>query len=155
MNLRRALGLLMLIALVISFTVIAKDNEKAEDTITCPVSGKVLKKSEAAGPVMHDGKEYYFACKGSMAKFKENPADYLTCACMHTDPNKKTEFKATYNGTDYYFCSEKCKTVFEKNPKAYLAHLKKAGAGKVNHEKADCATKCPHSKDCATKCGKK
>ncbi len=155
MKLKRALSIFLIITLVIAISVIAKDTEKTDDTITCPVTGKVLNKSEAQGPVMLDGKEYYFACKKSMEKFQKNPDEYLSCTHKHSDPNKKTEFKATYNGTDYYFCSEKCKTAFDKDPSAYLAQLKKADAGKVHHEKADCATKCPHSKNCATKCGKK
>ncbi|MBD3288442.1 YHS domain-containing protein [candidate division KSB1 bacterium] len=153
MNLKRAIGLLLLIALVVSFSLVAKDNEKADNTITCPVTGKVLKKSEAQGPVMHNGKEYYFACKGSMAKFKENPDQYLGCSCMHTDHDKKTDFKASHEGTDYYFCSEKCKNAFEKDPKAFLAQMKKSKD--CDHEHAKCSSKCSHTKDCASKCEKK
>ena len=50
--------------------------KKAEEMITCPVSGKEVKKSEAVGPHEYNGKDYYFCCEGCKEKFMKDPEKY-------------------------------------------------------------------------------
>lgn len=50
--------------------------QKAEEMVTCPVSGKTIKKSEAAGSHEYNGKTYYFCCPNCKEKFLENPEKY-------------------------------------------------------------------------------
>jgi YHS domain-containing protein len=49
---------------------------KAEEMVTCPVSGKTIKKSEASGSHEYNGKTYYFCCPNCKEKFLENPEKY-------------------------------------------------------------------------------
>jgi len=50
--------------------------KKAEEMVTCPVSGKKVKKSDAAGSHEYNGKTYYFCCADCKEKFVENPEKY-------------------------------------------------------------------------------
>jgi len=50
--------------------------QKAEEMVTCPVSGETIKKSEAAGSHEYNGKTYYFCCPNCKEKFLENPEKY-------------------------------------------------------------------------------
>jgi Cu+-exporting ATPase len=50
--------------------------QKAEEMVTCPVSGETIKKSEAAGSHEYNGKTYYFCCPNCQEKFLENPEKY-------------------------------------------------------------------------------
>ncbi len=50
--------------------------QKADEMVTCPVSGKTIKKSEAAGSHEYNGKTYYFCCPNCKEKFLENPEKY-------------------------------------------------------------------------------
>jgi len=50
--------------------------QKAKEMVTCPVSGKTIKKSEAAGSHEYNGKTYYFCCPNCKEKFLENPEKY-------------------------------------------------------------------------------
>jgi len=51
--------------------------QKAEEMVTCPVSGKEVKKSEAAGSHEYNGKTYYFCCPNCKEKFVKDPAKYV------------------------------------------------------------------------------
>lgn len=50
--------------------------QKSDETITCPVSGKEIKKSEAKGSYELDGKTYYFCCDNCKEAFVKNPEKY-------------------------------------------------------------------------------
>jgi YHS domain-containing protein len=50
---------------------------KDEEKVTCPVSGEVIRKSEAADSIEHEGKTYYFCCDGCKEKFVKNPEKYI------------------------------------------------------------------------------
>lgn len=50
--------------------------QKAEEMVTCPVSGETIKKSEASGSHEYKGKTYYFCCPNCKEKFLENPEKY-------------------------------------------------------------------------------
>lgn len=63
-----------------------------EEKVTCPVSGKEMNKSDAAGSMEYNGKTYYFCCAGCETKFKE-------------DPEKYTKKKEESNGQEHA-CSE-------------------------------------------------
>jgi Cu+-exporting ATPase len=48
------------------------------DKTTCPVSGEEFVVTAASPKVEHQGKTYYFCCGGCDAKFKADPAKYLS-----------------------------------------------------------------------------
>ena len=75
--------------LAISFSLVLSGiaQQQAEETVTCPVSGKVTKKSEAAATYEHEGKMYYFCCEKCKEAFIENPEKYI---------QKKAEMKEVY-----------------------------------------------------------
>ncbi|UCC41606.1 MAG: YHS domain-containing protein [Candidatus Aminicenantes bacterium] len=50
--------------------------KKAGEMVTCPVSGKKIKKSDAAGSHEYNGKTYYFCCANCKEKFTKNPEKY-------------------------------------------------------------------------------
>ena len=50
--------------------------KKAEEVVTCPVSGKKMKKSEAADSYNHNGETYYFCCAACKDKFLADPEKY-------------------------------------------------------------------------------
>ena len=50
---------------------------QAEETVKCPVSGKEMKKSEAKGSHVYNGKTYYFCCADCLEKFKQDPGKYI------------------------------------------------------------------------------
>lgn len=60
---------------------------QADETVTCPVSGKEIKKSEAKDTFEYKGKTYYFCCPNCKEKFVENPEKYT---------QKKAETKEVY-----------------------------------------------------------
>lgn len=51
--------------------------KKAEEMVTCPVSGKEIKKLEASGSHEYNGKTYYFCCPSCKEKFLKDPAKYV------------------------------------------------------------------------------
>jgi len=75
--------------LAISFAVVLSGvaQQQAEETVTCPVSGKEIKKSEAKVTYEHKGKTYYFSCEKCKEEFIKNPEKYT---------QKKAEMKEVY-----------------------------------------------------------
>ncbi|MGB8953012.1 MAG: YHS domain-containing protein [Candidatus Aminicenantales bacterium] len=61
--------------------------QAAEDTVICPVNGKVMKTSEAKATFEYQGKTYYFCCEKCKEEFVKNPEKYL---------QKKAEKKEVY-----------------------------------------------------------
>jgi len=81
----RILALTMLIVVALAFSGFAQ--QTSDETVTCPVSGKVMKKAEAKVSYEYEGKTYYFCCEGCKEKFVKDPEKYL---------QKKEEAKSTY-----------------------------------------------------------
>lgn len=48
------------------------------DVTTCPVSGDEFEVTARSPKVEHEGKTYYFCCRGCDTKFQADPAKYLT-----------------------------------------------------------------------------
>ncbi len=69
----RWLSIVLALAVIAVMAGIAQQND---ETVTCPVSGKVMKKAEAPASVEYQGKTYYFCCEGCKAKFLKDPAQY-------------------------------------------------------------------------------
>ena len=122
---------------------------QADEKVVCPVSGKEIEKSEAAGSFEYKGKTYYFCCANCEKLFKENPEKFLAAEPgeLHqheehgeheeqgehqvkdtaVDPVCGMEVKIEgaqhtyeYNGKTYYFCMAGCKEKFIENPEEYL-----------------------------------
>jgi len=158
MRFKSVLGILAVVLAVSILTNLSfaqKDGSKKE-TITCPVSGEKVIKSNAAGPYQYNGNEYYFCCNGCMEKFKQDPETYLNktkdISCGMT-VDKRTAQKVSYEGKDFYFCSEKCKEAFENDPKAHVMKVMKTSKVHVHDENCEGCDQC--SGDKATKAGAK
>lgn len=137
---------------ILALAAIAQEKQ-SEETITCPVSGKVMKKSEAKATYEYKGKTYYFCCENSKEMFVKDPEKYLQgkpgekhecCEEADTavDPTcgmkiKKSEAKINYEyeGKTYYFCSEECKEKFVKEPEKYIKKEAEAVTCPVTGEK--------------------
>jgi YHS domain-containing protein len=74
---RHSKTLLLFLALSFIFVIVGIAQEKAEETVTCPVSGKVMKKSEAKVSYEFEGKTFYFCCEDAKEKFIKSPEEYL------------------------------------------------------------------------------
>lgn len=61
--------------------------QQAEETVTCPVGGKAMKKSEAKASYEYKGKTYYFCSAECKEKFMKEPEKYI---------QKKAEMKGVY-----------------------------------------------------------
>jgi YHS domain-containing protein len=124
---------------------------QAAEKVTCPVSGKEIEKSEAAGSMEYKGKTYYFCCENCQKSFTENPEKYLNAkpgelhehgeghehmehgegheengkvkdaVCGMEIDKDKAAATYEYKGKTYYFCMEKCKEEFAKNPAKYIS----------------------------------
>jgi YHS domain-containing protein len=142
----KILLILAVVAFVFALSTYAQQTD--EEMVTCAVSGKKMKKSEAKGSLEYKGKTYYFCCDNCLESFKKDPEKYINQenpegqehvhqhgeeqAQEHgedtvVDPVcgmkiKKSEAKATYdyNGKTYYFCMEGCKEKFVKEPAKYV-----------------------------------
>lgn len=138
------LTVLLTISILTNFSFAQKDESKKEETITCPVSGEKVLKSEAVGPHTYNDNEYYFCCNGCMEKFKKDPETYLnktTDLVCGMSVDKRNALKASVDGKDYYFCSEGCKKAFEKDPNAYSMK-----AMKTTHQHGE---SCEGCEDCS------
>ncbi len=70
------LVLLFGLVLVLALTGMAQQKQ-ADETVTCLVSGKTMKKSEAKASYEYNGKTYYFCCEGCKETFVKNPEKYI------------------------------------------------------------------------------
>src|SRR5690242_20083871 len=113
--------------------------------MTDPICGMTVEPERAAGNYSYDGQTYYFCSGHCLAKFKEEPARYVTTAALEnsaasdrvTDPvcgmkvdPSKAGGSHEYNGQTYYFCGRHCLTKFKEDPKSIL---RPAGVGQVAH----------------------
>lgn len=69
-------GLSLVLALTALVVMIGVAQQQSDETVTCPVSGKVMKKAEAGANAEYQGKTYYFCCEGAKAKFLKDPAQF-------------------------------------------------------------------------------
>ena len=77
----------LLVILAFLFVTAGIAQQQSDETVTCPISGKVIKKSEAKGSAEYQGKTYYFCCEGCKKEFLKDPEKYA---------QKEAEVKATY-----------------------------------------------------------
>jgi YHS domain-containing protein len=133
------------VAFVSSISFAQKDGGKKAESITCPVTGETVLKSDAAGPFTYNEKEYYFCCNSCLEKFKKDPDAYLNKAkdmMCGMDVDKRTALKSSFEGKDYYFCNEKCKDAFEKDPKAHVMKAMKTSKVHAHDEKCEGCDQC-------------
>jgi P-type Cu+ transporter len=103
-----------------------------------PVCGMTVDPQKARGKAEHAGRTYYFCSAGCEARFKADPAKYLSpkqemagspqhspgtvvdpvCG-MFVDP-QKARGQAEHKGQTYYFCCGGCQTKFTADPERYL-----------------------------------
>ncbi len=74
---KRSSLLIILFAVSFVFLLAASQQLKAEDTVKCPVSGKVIKKSEAKGTYEYKDTTYYFCCENCKEAFIKDPEKIL------------------------------------------------------------------------------
>jgi YHS domain-containing protein len=146
----KVLALAMVIVLALAFSGFAQ--QTSDETVTCPVSGKVMKKSEAKVSYEYQGKTYYFCCEGCKEKFVKDPEKYL---------QKKEEAKGVYTcpmhpevKADQPGKCPKCGMNLEKKAmpqeQGMMQHGQMGGCQKMKMgaEGQGCAMNCPlHSKD--------
>ncbi|MBN2092211.1 YHS domain-containing protein, partial [candidate division KSB1 bacterium] len=132
---------LLILINISNLSVLADDSKKAE-TITCPVSGETVLKSEAVGPVNHKGTDFYFCCNSCVEKFKQDPEKFtVNCTCCDGMVMNKKEAKvATYQGKEYYFCNDNCKANFEKDPEGTLKNTDACKKECCANKKAGCCS---------------
>lgn len=147
-NLILGLGVVLLGLFLMSTSSIVMAEKKAE-TVTCAVTGEVVNKADAVGPVTVDGVDHYFCCADCQTIFKKDPAKYANKAvdiiCGMTI-DKKGALNAKHADHTYYFCSAMCKKAFEKNPDAMIkkaAEKAHKEGGCTPTEKAACGG-CSH-----------
>lgn len=144
---------LFAIALVSNFSYAQKDVKPSEKTITCPVSGEKVLKSEAAGPYSYKGEDVYFCCNDCLEKFKADPEKFTTKAhdvvCGMT-VDKKTAKKVTHNGEDYFFCSDNCVKTFQKDPAGQIEKFNKAAKEKCEGDCGDKKSETSKKDSCCT-----
>ena len=135
------MAFLLVISLTSALTFAAPEEEKKAEMVTCPVSGKMVKKAEAVGPYNYEGTDYYFCCNGCMGKFKAGPEKYINEAkdiICGMSVDKKTTHKIVHAGKEYYFCSAQCKVAFEKDPEGYIKKMNDKCTGDCKKEGHKC-----------------
>lgn len=80
--------LALFLAISFAFVLSGVAQQQAEETVTCPVSGKEIKKSEAKGTFEYKGETYYFCCVNCKEEFMKDPEKYT---------QKKAEMKEVYS----------------------------------------------------------
>jgi len=73
---RRSKILALFLALSFAVVLSGVAQQQAEETVTCPVSGKEIKKSEAKVTYEFKEKTYYFYCEKCKEAFVKNPEKY-------------------------------------------------------------------------------
>jgi len=83
----QVVALFLAFTFVLALTGIAQ--QQAEETVTCPVSGEVVKKSEAKASYEYKGKMYYFCCEACKEKFVKEPEKYIKKEQKHMHHEEK------------------------------------------------------------------
>lgn len=68
--------LVLFLAISFVFILAALAQAQTDEKVTCPVSGKEIKKSEAKGSHEYNGKTYYFCCPNCKEKFVKDSEKY-------------------------------------------------------------------------------
>lgn len=84
---KRSKILALFLALTFAVALSGMAQQQAEETVTCPVSGKEIKKSEAKATYEYEGKTYYFCGEKYKEAFIKNPEKYT---------QEKAEMKEVY-----------------------------------------------------------
>lgn len=84
---KRTKILALFLAISFSLVLFGIAQQQAEETVTCPVSGKEIKKSEAKATYEYEGKTYYFCSEKCKEAFIKNPEKYT---------QEKAEMKEVY-----------------------------------------------------------
>ncbi len=84
-NRSKILALLVALSFIVVLSGVAL--QQTEETVTCPVCGKEIKKSEAKVTYEYKGKTYYFCCEKCKEAFIKNPEKSI---------EKKAEMKEVY-----------------------------------------------------------
>jgi len=66
-----------LVCLSFAFASAMAAQQKDDEKVVCPVSGKTMLKSQAPASYEYEGKTYYFCCEGAKEKFSKDPAKYI------------------------------------------------------------------------------
>ncbi len=100
----------LLVILVFLFVTAGIALQQTDETVTCPVSGKVIKKSDAKINADYQGKIYYFCCEDCKKEFLADPGQYVqkqaaskvayTCP-MHPDVTSDKPGKCPKCGMDF------------------------------------------------------
>ena len=111
---------------------------------TDPICGMTVDPKSAAGTRVHNGQTFYFCSQHCVAKFKENPAQFVKAdtpaqtagveppdskkdeavldpVCGMTVNPSKSAGKHEHDGQTYYFCSQHCLAKFKENPDKFVA----------------------------------
>lgn len=132
--------------MVVLFTAFQVNAVGSKEKVVCPVSGEKLLKSDAVGPVAHDGHDYYFCCEGCVEKFNKNPEKY-SLEMVSKDPicgmevDKDSQHTHIQDGKKYHFCSTQCKSRFMEESKSDAVEGTKKKCGPC------CKKECCQSKE--------
>ncbi len=102
--------LFLFLALSFIFVIAGIAQEKAEETVTCPVSGEVMKKSEVKVSYEFEGKTFYFCCEDAKEKFIKSPEKYLKkkAEMMHKEHTHGEETHMYKKGEEEHCCPMMC-----------------------------------------------
>lgn len=84
---KKSKAISLLFAFIFIFVFSGLGQQTQEETVTCPVSGEVMKKAEAKVSSEYQGKTYYFCCEKCKEEFVKDPEKYI---------QKKAEIKEAY-----------------------------------------------------------
>lgn len=111
---RKSNFLIVLFAVSLVFSLAATQQPKADDTVTCLVSGKEIKKSEAKGTYEYKGKTYYFCCENCQETFIKDPEKILSQKAGEAHSHAEHQHKQTENETKEHKC-DSCTEEQEQN----------------------------------------
>ena len=134
--------LLLFLALSFIFVLAGITQEKAEETVTCPVSGKVMKKSEAKVSYEFEGKTFYFCCENAKEKFIKSPEKYLKkkAEMMHKEHTHGEETHMQEKGEEEHCCPMMC-FMDSKDVEVSVKKMEDGIAVKITSKNADVVKK--------------
>ena len=134
--------LLLFVAISFFFVIAGIAQEKAEETVTCPVSGKVMKKSEAKVSYEYEGKTFYFCCENDKEKFIKSPEKYLKkkAEMMHKEQTHGEETPMHEKGEEEHSCAMMC-LMDSKDVEVSVEKMEDGIAVKITSKNADAVKK--------------
>ncbi len=72
-------SIVLVVFMFLSFMILSAGiaQQKADEKVTCPVTGETVLKSQAKATYEYEGKTYYFCCEDCKEKFVKDPAKYI------------------------------------------------------------------------------